>query len=209
MTPNSKLTIEGIVSSLGNNISSYCNTPKGLHHNVPYGKCFFCSKKKSQMFDFKIRTEDYDGVILGGVALKVHTFTYQVCLDCLLKLCLRGIAILLIASLVGGAIGLIFSYLIKLNIILITTTIKYLCIGTYAIAVLSFFYTYMQIRLHILWFFAAVLFALSSCWVILYLYSFSLTLCICFIMALSIPTIIFGFRKKINLFTKLHNRSIY
>ena len=209
MTLNSNLPTEELKLSWWEDIKSYYNTPKGLRTHVPYGKCFFCSKKKSRLIDFKIRTEDYDGAFLGGMTLKVYTFTYQVCLNCLLKLCLRGIAILLIASLIGGTIGLFFSYLIKLNIIQITTTIKYLCIGTYVIAVLSFFYTHMQIRTHILSFFAAVLFILSSCRIILYLYSFSLTLCICFIMALSIPTIIFGLRKKINLFTKLYNRSIY
>lgn len=185
-------------------------TGSGLRYDVPDdAHCYFCLKGKPCLHEHKVRMETYAGPALGGSLLNVHFFSYRVCDECQRKLWLRGILMLLCASLIGVVFGLSFSLLMKLDYFHINSIIKVVCVACYLIAILCLFHKHGQIRLNIFQFFAAVMFLFISGPLILNLYSLSKSLSMCFLMAVSLPTILFGLRKEINLFSKLHGRSVY
>jgi hypothetical protein len=182
----------------------------GLRCDVPNNKCcYFCLKEKTCLHEHKVRQETYGGAILGGMMINVNFFSYQVCDACQKKLWARGILMLLCASLLGGVCGFLLSLLMKINYPNIHYVVKGVCVVCYLAAVLSLFNKHGQIRMHILWFFATVLFVMISFPLILHLRSLSITSCICVLMALSFPTILFGLQHELNLFSKLYGRAVY
>lgn len=182
----------------------------GLSCDVPNNRCcYFCLKEKPGLHEHKVRQETYGGAILGGMMVNVHVYSYQVCGDCQKKLWVRGTLMLLCASLLGGVCGLILSLLLKINCPIIYPVVKGICVVCYLAAVLSLFNNHGQLRMNILWFFATLLFLLISLPLILHLRSLSATLCVCVLMALSFPTILFGLKRDINLFSKLYGRTVY
>ena len=182
----------------------------GLCCDVPNNRCcYFCLKEKTGLHEHKVRQETYGGAILGGMMVNVRVFSYRVCGDCQKKLWARGIMTLFCASFIGGLCGLMLSMLMRINYPSINYVVKGVCGVCYLAAILSLFNTHGQVRMNILWFFATVLFLMVSFPLVLYLHSISTTLSICALMTLSLPTILLGLYKDINLFSKLHGRAVY
>lgn len=207
-TPKEKKRLRAAMNSLKKRL--HHNERHGLCCDVPNNRCcYFCLKEKKGLHEHNVRQETYGGAILGGMMINVHVFSYQVCDDCQKKLWARGILMLLCASLLGGVCGFLLSLLMKINYPGIHYVVKGVCVVCYLAAVLSLFNAHGQIRMHILWFFATVLFVMVSLPLILHLRSLSVASCISVLMALSFPTILFGLQHELNLFSKLYGRAVY
>lgn len=177
---------------------------------VPNARCcYFCLEEKPRLHDRKIRIETYDGAILGGVVLKLQTYSYRVCSGCQIKLLMRGAVILLCSALFGVGIGLLLAVLTGLDPKGVNVAVKFICCTFYLVAFFSCFHSYGRKRLNVLRFFVAGLFLLTSLPLILYLHSLTIAASICAVMALSLPMILFNFRKELNLFSRLHGRVVY
>ena len=178
----------------------------GLCCDVPNNKCcYFCLKEKPCLHEHKVRMEGTS----DGIVYDVYFFPYRVCVDCQKKLLARGIKILSCALLLGAVVGMIFSLLLRINCPSINSGIKIICGVCYAAALVSLLHKQEGGRLNFFWLLASALFFVVSFPILLHLRSLSRTLCVCFVMTISFPTILFSFRKAINLFSKLHGRVLY